>query len=85
MKPILYLSVAALMLAGSALAQTPSPTNLGRNAFPQVGKDGRVTFRVKAPDAPALTVNLGKDYPMTKDADGVWTATTDPQVEGFHY
>ena len=85
MKPLLFLSVAALMLAGSALAQTPSPTNLGRNAFPQVGKDGRVTFRVKAPDAPALTVNLGKDYPMTKDADGVWTATTDPQVEGFHY
>ena len=66
-------------------AQTPSPTNLGRNPFPQVGKDGRVTFRVNAPDATSLTVNLGKDYPMTKDDKGVWTATTDPQVEGFHY
>ena len=22
---------------------------------------------------------------MTKDADGVWTGTTDPLVEGFHY
>ena len=85
MKPILYLSVAALLLAGSALAQTPSSTNLGRNAFPQIGKDGRVTFRVNAPDASALTVNLGKDYPMTRDEKGVWTATTDPQVEGFHY
>ncbi len=85
MKIIISLSVAALLLAGSALAQTPSPTNLGRNPFPQVGKDGRVTFRVNAPDAASLTVNLGKDYPMTKDDKGVWTATSDPQVEGFHY
>ena len=85
MKPILYLSVAALLLSGSLLAQTPSSTNLGRNQFPQIGKDGRVTFRVNAPDATSLTVNLGKDYPMTKDDKGVWTVTTDPQVEGFHY
>ena len=85
MKAIISLSVAALLLAGPALAQTPSPTNLGRNPFPQVGKDGRVTFRVNAPDATSLTVNLGKDYPMTKDDKGVWTATSDPQVEGFHY
>ena len=85
MKPILYLSVAAMLLAGSALAQTPSSTNLGRNPYPQIGKDGRVTFRVNAPDATSLTVNLGKDYPMTKDDKGFWTATTDPQVEGFHY
>ena len=85
MKPILYLSVAALLLSGSLLAQTPSSTNLGRNPYPQIGKDGRVTFRVNAPEASSLTVNLGKDYPMTKDEKGVWTATTDPQVEGFHY
>ena len=85
MKPILLLSVAALLTVGPALAQTPSSTNLGRNPYPQIGKDGRVTFRVNAPEASSLTVNLGKDYPMTKDEKGVWTATTDPQVEGFHY
>ena len=38
MKPILYLSVAAMLLAGSALAQTPSSTNLGRNPYPQIGR-----------------------------------------------
>ncbi|MBR3652571.1 MAG: esterase [Bacteroidales bacterium] len=81
----LTILLCAVLWSGAALAQTPSPTNLGRNPYPQVGKDGRVTFRVSAPDAPALTVNLGKDYPMTKDDKGVWTATTDPQVEGFHY
>ena len=85
MKKTFLLPLALLLLAGAANAQTPSPTNLGRNPFPQVGKDGRVTFRVNAPDATSLTVNLGKDYPMTKDDKGVWTATTEPQVEGFHY
>ena len=80
MKPILYLSVAALLLAGTALAQTPSSTNLGRNPYPQIGKDGRVTFRVNAPEAGSLTVNLGKDYPMTKDEKGVWQ-----KVETYEY
>ena len=85
MKPNLYLSVAALLLSHAALAQTPSPTNLGRNPYPQVGNDGRVTFRVHAPNAKALTVSLGKDYPMVKDENGFWTVVSDPQVEGFHY
>ena len=85
MKPVLYLSVAALLMAGSALAQTPSPTNLGRNPYPQVGPDNRVTFRVNAPRATSLTLSLGKDYPMVKDEKGFWTVTSDPQVEGFHY
>ena len=84
MKPLFYLSVAAFLLAGPMLAQTPSPTNLGRNPFPQVEKDGRVTFRVNAPNAKSLSVSLGKDYPMIKDEKGVWTVTSDPQVEGFH-
>ena len=74
-----------LLIALSAAAQTPSPTVVGRNAYPSVDKDGRVTVRIKAPDAVGLSVSLGKDYPMTRDAEGVWTATTDPQVEGFHY
>ena len=74
-----------LLIALSAGSQTPSSTVVGRNAFPSVDKDGRVTVRIKAPDAVGLSVSLGKDYPMTRDAEGVWSATTDPQVEGFHY
>ena len=74
-----------LLLALSAAAQRPSPTVVARSAFPSVDKDGRVTVRIKAPDAVGLSVSLGKDYPMTRDAEGVWSATTDPQVEGFHY
>ena len=79
------LTICLLFLPLAVAAQVPSPTVTGRNAYPSVGKDGRVSFRVKAPEAAALTVSLGKDYEMVRDTEGVWTATTDPQVEGFHY
>ena len=42
-------------------------------------------FRVAAPDAQAVRVRLGKGFDMTKQADGLWYATTTPQVVGFHY
>ena len=84
MKKILA-SLALLLSVTGAFAQAPSPTNLGRNPYPQVGPDNRVTFRVNAPQATSLSVSLGKDYPMVKDENGVWTVTSDPQVEGFHY
>ena len=85
MKKILLCSALLLSLTGVVSAQVASPTNLGRNPYPQVGPDNRVTFRVNAPQATQLTLSLGKDYPMVKDEKGFWTVTTDPQVEGFHY
>jgi enterochelin esterase family protein len=45
----------------------------------------RVTFRIKAPDAQKVQFDLGKRYLAEKSEDGFWTATTDPQVPGFHY
>ena len=66
MKKILA-SLALLLSVTGAFAQAPSPTNLGRNPYPQVGPDNRVTFRVNAPQATSLSVSLGKDYPMVKD------------------
>jgi enterochelin esterase-like enzyme len=57
-----------------------------RNAkYPRVLSDNRVIFRVKAPDAHTLQVNLGKKYDMVKDKDGFWQVTTDSLSEGFHY
>jgi len=81
----LLLTVSLLLPLAPAVAQVPSPTALGRQAFPRIEKDGRVSFQLKAPDASGLTVSLGKDYVMSRDADGVWSAVTEPQVEGFHY
>jgi len=44
-----------------------------------------VVFRVSAPKAQSIQFKLDKLYPAERGADGEWTATTDPQVPGFHY
>ena len=47
---------------------------------PEVAADGRVTFRLRAPNANEVAVALpgGRRLVMQKDAQGVWSATTDP-------
>ncbi|MBQ0044837.1 MAG: esterase family protein [Bacteroidales bacterium] len=84
MKRILTATAIAL-LSLTALAQRPSAYNFAGNTYPQVNPDKSVTFRFDAPTAKSVIFSLGKDYPMTKDADGYWTVTTDPQVVGFHF
>jgi len=42
-------------------------------------------FRVSAPDAQKLRVRIGAGFDMSKQADGLWYATTTPLPEGFHY
>ncbi len=46
-----------------------------------------MTFRIKAPDAQKVEFGFytPKRYPAQKDEKGFWTATTEPQVPGFHY
>lgn len=63
----------------------PAPSNVRGAEYPRIDADLRVTFRVKAPDAQKVEFQLGKRYPAQKAEDGFWTATTDPQVPGFHY
>lgn len=64
---------------------TPAPSNIRANDCPCILPDLRVMFRVNAPDAGNVQVDLGKLYDMQKDEKGVWTVTTDPQDPGFHY
>jgi enterochelin esterase-like enzyme len=46
---------------------------------PEVAPDGRVTFRLRAPEASQVAVTgIGQRLAMQKDDRGVWTATTDP-------
>jgi len=47
--------------------------------------DSRVVFRIKAPDAQKVQIDLGKKYDMMKDTGGYWIVTTDSISEGFHY
>ena len=61
-------------------------TTVPGNEFPKVDKEHRAYFRVVAPDAHRVQVDIcGKKYDMHRDQQGVWCAVTDPLVVGFHY
>jgi hypothetical protein len=47
--------------------------------------NGKAIFRIKAPEAQKIQLDLGKKYDMVKNAEGVWETTTDSLSEGFHY
>ncbi|MBN2092622.1 esterase, partial [candidate division KSB1 bacterium] len=64
---------------------TPAPTNVRRAKYPQILPDSRAIFRIKAPDAQKVQLDLVKKYDMVKDANGEWEVTTDSLTEGFHY
>jgi enterochelin esterase-like enzyme len=71
--------------AGQAGAPAPQGRGGGRGGppvvSPEVNADKSVTFRFRAPNAQQVTLigELdGKTYPMTKNADGIWTVTIGP-------
>jgi enterochelin esterase-like enzyme len=68
-----------------SMAGTPAESNIRSAKYPQMLPDGRAIFRIKAPDVQKMQLDLGKKYDMTKNAEGVWEATTDSLSEGFHY
>jgi len=63
----------------------PAATNVRNAKYPQILPDGRVIFKIKAPDAQKVQIDLGKKYDLIKDAEGFWTVTTDYIRGGFHY
>jgi enterochelin esterase-like enzyme len=56
---------------------------------PEIGADGRVTFRLKAPKAQEVVLTgefLKGATPLIKDANGVWSVTVGPiEPEIYHY
>ena len=61
-------------------------TNINRSGYPRVLTDNSVMFRVVAPQAQNVQIDLcGTKYDMQKSEDGTWTVTTKSQVPGFHY
>jgi enterochelin esterase-like enzyme len=63
----------------------PASSNIRSSQYPQILADHRVIFRVKAPDAQKVQIDLGRKYDMVKDTGGYWLVTTDSIGEGFHY
>ena len=64
---------------------SPASTNVRSAKYPQILPDNRVIFRIKAPDAQKVQIDLGKKYDMARDTGGYWIVTTDSISEGFHY
>lgn len=81
----LFKPVDVASLTKYSVLGTPASTNIRNAKYPQILPDNRVIFRVKAPEAQKVQVDLGKKYDMAKDTAGVWTATTDSVSRGFHY
>src|SRR5213075_392789 len=63
----------------------PSSLNQGGKEYPQVNSEGRVRFRVVAPQAQSVGTSFRGSSPATKGPDGAWIITTRPLDEGFHY
>ena len=101
MMTVRYMVLVTIPLVG--LAQSPEPprrntyrTQGGASAArerlvsPEIGTDGRITFRIRAPKASEVTLAFGawnpKPQPMSKDAVGIWTITVGPmQPEIYTY
>ena len=64
---------------------TRATSNVRSARYPRIVGGSRALFRIKAPDAQKVQIDLGKKYDMTKAADGMWEVTTDSISEGFHY
>jgi enterochelin esterase family protein len=64
----------------------PATSNQENKQYPMVNSQRMVRAQIKAPDAKFVGLDIaGKIYEMTKDENGVWTGTSEPQDEGFHY
>jgi enterochelin esterase-like enzyme len=78
---------ANVCLAQAAETFRPASTNVWGAQYPRVDDAGRVQVRVKAPDATSVRLNFwnGPKVDLQKQADGLWSVTTEPLVPGFHY
>jgi enterochelin esterase-like enzyme len=66
----------------------PSTLNQPGQEYPQVNSQGYARFRIVAPEAQSVKVNLGGrgGTSLTQAADSSWVGTTaEPLDEGFHY
>ncbi|MBR6120854.1 MAG: acetyl xylan esterase [Prevotella sp.] len=68
--------------ADAVIAETAIPGN----EFPKVDKERRAYFRIQAPQARKVVVDIcSKKYDMQPDGRGGFMAVTDPLPVGFHY
>lgn len=88
---LLAFAILAMSAAGAA-AQSPQDDSstvsdyaVRRSAYPRILPGSRAEFKVNAPDAKRVQLDLGRLYEMSPQTDGSWTCTTDSLGPGFHY
>ncbi|UUF13833.1 MULTISPECIES: alpha/beta hydrolase-fold protein [Flavobacterium] len=79
-KPVDQSKFAAYTILGN-----PAQTNIRKAEYPQILPDNRVIFKIKAPQASRLQIDLGKKYDMVRDSEAFWTVTTNVINPGFNY
>lgn len=84
---VVFIQLFAIELIQAQMVENsiPSLANLNENQCPCVMPDNSVVFKIQAPKANLIQVNIGKLYAMEKDADGTWTVRTEPLDPGFHF
>lgn len=63
----------------------PAVTNQESKEYPQVNSEGRIRFRVNAPEAKSVSCTFRDSSDFVKDDQGNWTGYTRKLDEGFHY
>ena len=89
----IFLTLALILISQVSWAQETAPaddwkpasTNQSGKEYPQVNSEGRVKFRIVAPDAKSVSCSFRDSSEFTKGEDGAWTGYTRPLDEGFHY
>ena len=85
------LAVGCASFGSGVLAQPPAPPP--RVLSPEIATDGKVTFRLRAPEAESVRLSSGGDLPqipfaqtleMHQGADGVWELTIGPVDPGAY-
>jgi enterochelin esterase-like enzyme len=87
MRHLLFLTLLLSSLTGWAkTGSQPAPSDVPGADYPRVDAEGRITFRIKAPDAQKVQLYFSENtLDMARDQDGFWSLTTSPAVPGFHY
>jgi hypothetical protein len=87
MRTVLIASI-ILLAAATVRAQAPATqTPPAPVVSPEVLADHRVTFRLRAPNAKEVSVQIdgaSKPLVMQKDEEGIWSVTTEPLAPDYY-
>ena len=69
----------------STLPGKRSELNVRNATYPRLLPGNRIEFKIKAPDAQKVQIDLGRKYDLVRNTNGEWSCITDSLTQGFHY